>query len=385
MQKVDPVTAATRAFGDLKKLQLNLEIYVHREGNVSQERFMYIKMPTAIDVDDSAFKVQTVTEAQADAVRADFLAYNDRGADARRLLDRVLQEDPQNVSAHETMGFLEFRAGHLDEARKWYEQAVKLDSQSYIAHYYFAAISMRAEANPGDDARVESSLRAAIRLNPSYAPPFDRLAVFESARRRNLDEAHRMANTAVQLDPGNAVYRVNTANVLMQMDRGEDALSELREALRLAKSPEETAMVQNFLMQAELYMTMRDPEAEQDRQLEEPEATAEANASPEGEGNVDAEAAAEELPKGPHRFLIGRLEDVHCQVPGIDLTVTANGKTMALHSGNYYEIGFSALGFAPKGDFNPCKDLEGKSAKVEYVESSTKSTAAYVVAIELRR
>ena len=104
---------------------------------------MYFKMPTAIDVDDSAFKVQTVTEAQADAVRADFLAYNDRGADARRLLDRVLQEDPKNVSAHETMGFLEFRAGHLDEARKWYEQAVKLDSQSYIAHYYFAAISMR--------------------------------------------------------------------------------------------------------------------------------------------------------------------------------------------------------------------------------------------------
>ena len=385
MQKVDPVTAAARAFGDLKKLQLNLEIYVHREGRVPQERFMYIKMPTAIDVDDSAFKVHTVTEAQADAVRADFLAYNDRGADARRLLDRVLREDAQNVSAHETMGLLEFRAGHLDEARKWYEQAVKLDSQSYIAHYYFAAISMSAEANPGDDARVESSLRAAIKLNPSYAPPFDRLAVFESLRRRNLDEAHRMALTAVQLDPGNVVYRVNTANVLMQMNRGADALSVLREALRLAKSPQETAMVQNFLTQAELYTTTRDPEAEQDRQPEEPETTAEANASPKGEDNVDAKAAAEELPKGPHRFLVGRLEDVHCQVPGIDLTVAANGKTMALYNGNYYEIGFSALGFTAKGDFDPCKDLEGKSARVEYVESSTKSTAAYVVAIELHK
>ena len=69
-----------------------------------------------------------------------------------------------------------------------------------------------------------------------------------------------MAITAVQLDPGNAVYRVNAANVLMQMDRGEDAVSELREALRLAKSPEETAMVQNFLTQAELYTTMREPQ-----------------------------------------------------------------------------------------------------------------------------
>ena len=385
MQKVDPVSAATRAFGDLKKLQLDLELYVHREGHVPQERFMYIKMPTVIDVDDSAFNVQTVKEAQADAVRADFLAYNDRAADARLLLDRVLRKDPQNVLAHETMGFLEFRAGHLDEARKWYEQAVKLDSQSYLANYYFAAISMRAETNSDDDARVENSLRAAIKLNPSYAPPFDRLAVFESERHRNLEEARRMAITAVQLDPGNAAYRVNAANVLLQMGRRADAMSEFDEALRLAKSPQEAAMVQNIVTQAELYANTRDPEAELDRQLtEEAEANAEAKASPEEESNIDAEAA-EELPKGPHRFLVGRLEDVHCQVPGIDLKVAANGKTMALHNGNYYEIGFSTLGFAPKGDFDPCKDLEGKSAKVEYVESPTKSTAAYVVAIELHK
>jgi len=194
-----------------------------------------------------------------------------------------------------------------------------------------------------------------------------------------------MAITAVQLDPGNAAYRVNAANVLLQMGRRADAMNELDEALRLAKSPQEAAMIQNIVTQAELYANTLDPEAEQDWQLEEPETNAEANASLEGEGNVDAEAAAEELPKGPHRFLVGRLADVHCQAPGIDLKVAANGKTLALHSGNYYEIGFSALGFSPKADFNPCKDLEGKSARVEYVESSTKSTAAYVVAIELHK
>ena len=199
MQKVDPVTAATRAFGDLKQLQSNLEGYVR------QESFIYIRMSTATDVDDTAFKVQSLTEAQADAVRADFLAYNERVADARLILDRVLQEDPQNISAHETRGFLEFRAGHLDEARKWYEQAVKLDSQSYIAYYYFAAISMNAGANPGDDAQVESSLRAAIKLNPSFAPPFERLAAFEGMRRQNLDEAHMMRSPRWNWTPAASV------------------------------------------------------------------------------------------------------------------------------------------------------------------------------------
>ena len=372
-QKTDPVTAATRTFGDLNQLQSNLEGYI-RQGS-----FSYFKRSTSTGVDDTAFKVQALTAAQADAVRADFLAYNERVADARPLLDRVLQEDPQNVSAHETMGFLEFRAGHLDEARKWYGQAVKLDSQSYIAHYYFAAISMNAGASPGDDAQVEASLRAAIKLNPSFAPTFDRLAAFEGMRHRNLDEAHMMALTAVQLDPGNAGYRVNAANVLMQMDRGTDAVVVLRGALRVAKTPEETAMVQNILTQAEQYVNARD------RQAEELKANVQANSASAGASTANAEAPKEELPKGPHRFLVGTLQNVHCHASDIELTIAAKGKTMPLHSSNFYKIGFTALGFTPKGDLNPCKDLEGMSAKVEYVESSAKPAAAYVVAIELHK
>ncbi len=201
--------------------------------------------------------MQPLTETQADAVRADFLAYNERVADARPLLDRVLQEDPQNVSAHETMGFLEFRARHVEESRKWYERAVELDSQSYIANYYYAAMSMDAGAEPGDDEQVESSLRAAIKLNPSFAPAFDSLAVLEAMQHRNLDEAHMMALTAMKLEPGNAHYRMNAANVLMEMDRGKDAIVVLQNALKVAKYPAEMAMVQNSLTQTEQYLNAR--------------------------------------------------------------------------------------------------------------------------------
>lgn len=378
-QKVDPVTAATRAFGDLKQLQSNLEGYI-RQGS-----FSYFKLSTATEVDDAAFKVQALTAAQADAVRADFLACNERVTDARSLLDRVLQEDPQNVSAHETMGFLEFRAGHVEEARKWYEQAVKLDSQNYLAHYYFAAISMNAGASPGDDAQVESSLRAAIKLNPSFAPAFDRLAAFENMRHRNLDEAHMMALAATQLDPGNVGYRVTGASVLLQMERGKDAVAVLRGALRVAKSQEETAMVQNYLMHAEEYATAREHEREQQsRRADEMKGNAQANEPFADVSDPDAEVPEEDLPKGPHRFVVGTLQNVHCHTPRIDLTVAAKGKTITLHGGNYYKIQFSTLGFALKGDLNPCKDLEGMAAKVEYVESSSKPVA-YVVAVELHK
>lgn len=374
-QKVDPVTAATRAFGDLKQLQSNLEAYI-RQGS-----YMHLTMSTTTAVDDAAFKVETLTATQADALRADFLADNDRAADARSLLDRVLQEDPKNVSAHETMGFLEFRAGHLDEARKWYEQAVKLDSQSYLAHYYFAAFSMNAGPSTGDDAQVESSLRAAIKLNPSFAPAFERLAAFEGMRRQNLDEAHKMAITAVQLDPGNVGCRMTAASVLMQMQRPKDAVAVLHGALKVAKSPQETAQVQNFLTQTEAYTVARD------RQERELKANVEANAVFERQQAAYAEEAkkAEEVPMGQHHFLVGKLQDVRCNGPGIEMTVAAKGKGLAAHNGNYYKIGFTALGFTPKGDLNPCNDLEGVAAKVEYVETGSTPGAGYVVAIELHK
>ena len=43
---------------------------------------------------------------------------------------------------------------------------------------------------------------------------------------------------------------------------------------------------------------------------------------------------------------------------------------MGVHSGNYFKIDYSSLGVTLKGNLNPCSDLEGRPAKVEYVRLS---------------
>ena len=377
IQKVDPVTAAARAFGDLKQLQSALETYIQ------QAAFNYFKMATTTAVDDSAFKVEVMTPAQADAIRADFLAYNERTADAKALIDHVLQEDPKNVQAQETLGFMEFQQHHLDEARQRYAQAVQLDSQSYLAHYYFAAISMMSTVAPSDEAQIESSLRASIKLNPSFAPSYDRLAAFLGMRRRNLEEARMMGLTAVSLDPGNAGYRINVANALLAMGQGENAIKVLDNAAKLAKSPEEIQTIDILLMNAHEYA------AAQQRMGTLRQQTSEA---PPVEEQFDSSADIPRLaprkqfvPSGPHHFLVGVLNGVHCDAPNLDLTITSGAKKLALHSDNYYKIQFSALDFQPKGDLNPCHDLESRTAKVEYVESADKSDAPHLVAVELHK
>jgi len=385
-QKIDPVTAATRAFGDLNRLQSQLEQYVH-----GQAGFGFFKMKAATEIDDSTFKARPLTPSEADALQADFLAYNERTSDARSLLDRVLKDDTKNVSAHETMGYLEFRDGHLDEARKWYEQAVQLDSQSYLAHYYFAAMSLNGSTGAtNNDAQIENSLRSAIKLNPSFAPAFDMLAIFLGMRNRNLDEAHMLGLTAVSLEPGDVRYRINVAQVLLQMRQGSNAVRVLEGAAKLAKTPEDIQAVDNILRNAQAFADA------QDEDEEEPDHDAMAEAKPTSVPGKSVEVSASVegptlkrrnifVAKGPHHFFTGTLKDVHCDNPQLDLTVNGAGKSLALHAENYYKIQFSALNFAPSADLNPCKDLEGRPAKVEYVESADKSATARVLSIELHK
>jgi len=378
-QNVDAVAAATRAFGDLKQLQSTLEGYV-RQGS-----FQYLKMPGATDVNDAAFQSHALATPQADAVRADFLAYNERTTDARALLDHILQEDPNNVSVHETMGFLEFQARHFDEARNWYAQAVKLDSQSYLAHYYFAAISMNTTIGPGEESQVESSLRTSIKLNPNFAPSYDRLAVFLAMHHRDLDEAHMMALNAVALEPGNLSYRMDTANVLLQMERGTDAVAVIRNAMHLASSPQESAMADNFLQHAEEYAQAQEHNRHISEQMKEGTSTADAsNHVAEADIASDSVPHDEAPPAGPYHFVTGVLKNVRCNTPAIDLNVIVAGRTLGLHSSNYFKIDYTVLDFTLKGNLNPCADLEGRPAKVEYVESASKDQAS-VVAIEIHR
>ena len=381
-KKVDPLTAATSAFGDLKQLQDQLFYYIQ------QGRFSYFEVRTTTEVDDSAFQVEPLTAPRADALCADFLAYNQRTKDARALLDHVLREDPNNVAAHETMGFLEFREGHLDEAKKWYAKAVELDSQSYLAHYYFAAMSMQGSLG-ADEAKVENSLRQAIKLNPSFAPSFDRLAVFLGSRHRDLDEAHLMGLSAVSLDPGNVGYRINVANVLMAMQQGERAVEVLQAAEKVAKSPEESQFVENALLNAQAYAaSQQEIERQNQRSREEAQAYAKGG-SLSGTSNDDAPVPhlvrRNFVPNGPHHFITGVLQNVHCDASNLDLAVKSSGKTTALHSDNYFKLQFSALGFQPSGNLKPCSDLEGRPAKVEYVDSANKGDAARVLSIELHK
>jgi Tfp pilus assembly protein PilF len=378
-QQVDPVTAGERAFGDLPQLQKLLEMYI------SRFTFSYMKITVPQDVNEASFQAKAIPLSDADAVRADFLAYNDRGKDARALLDTVLRDDPQNVQAHETMGFLEFRGGNFEAARKWYEQAVQLDSQSYVAHYYYAVISMRSGADVHPD-QIEASLQEAIKLNPKFAPSYDALAMFYGMHREKLDEAHMMNLHAVALDPGNLGFRLNTAMVLQQEERFKDAISVLKSSTGLAKTPEEAATLDTRIKQLE-ESQQRHAQTEGPTKQARPEYTG--NNGPTTTAKIlslPAPIHPTETQHGPKQTAQGVIHGVHCTDPStIELKVELGSKATSLYSNNYYEIPFSASNFTPQSEIHPCLDLEGMKASIQYFATSDKTVDGQILSIELSK
>jgi predicted Zn-dependent protease len=91
--------------------------------------------------------------------------------------------------------------------------------------------------------QIEASLRTSIQLNPEFAPAFDQLAQFCATHNGNLEEASLLNLKAIELEPSSVAFRLNRANLLMQMKRPNEAITLLQATAKLANDPQQLAEV----------------------------------------------------------------------------------------------------------------------------------------------
>ncbi|HEX4310342.1 MAG TPA: hypothetical protein VHZ25_09965 [Acidobacteriaceae bacterium] len=383
-QNEDPVRAAGEAFGDLKQLQSTLEDYI------GQGRYMVFHMNSAAaPIDPNTMQVTPLTPPQVDAMRADFLAYSGRSDDAQALLNLVMKVDPNDEPAHETMGFIELRAGHRDDAKKWFGEAAAMNPQSYLALFHLGSLEVEA-GDKGDEA--EASLRTAIKLNPRFAPAYDALAMLYGTRHENLDEAHMLELQAMSLEPGNVNYRLNVANLLTEQQHFDDAIRVLQSAEKVARTPLEADVVQRVLTQVERNKAQMEQWKQQQAQAE--VHTTVVAQSPGGSGTGAAGNLQPATPPrhptetlhGADRIVEGVIRGAHCNGPGVlELTVVGAKGSVSLYNNDAYKIDFRALNFTPTGEIHPCQDLEGMKARVHYFATADKTVDGQITMIALSK
>ena len=377
----DSVVAAQEAFGDLKALERQLGFYIQ---GAQYKQFVLSSAVAAID--PASYKVRVLTQAEFDARRADLMAYIGRTDDARALLKSVLASNPNLPEPHETMGYLNLQSGDRDGARNAYLEAIHLNSQDFLAYYQFANISMTGSYKQ-DDPQIESSLQTSIKLNPQFAFAYDDLSSIYARSRDRLEDAQGLNNQAVQLDRTNFYFRINAANLFMMRDKPDQAEKVLQFARTLANSPQQSSLVEERLNQISL---MRKANAAGSSASTLPSlATVSSTAT---EVKVTPVAIPPEHPvevaRAPRHTVLGTIRNVHCEAPSyleMEIEVTAKPGHVTLYTSDYFNLDLSALGFEPKKEMNPCRELNDFKAKIIYAQGSDKTIDGQIVSIELHK
>jgi tetratricopeptide (TPR) repeat protein len=158
---------------------------------------------------DASTQATPLTEAEAQAYLGDLLLHSYR-KDAYTYLEKAIKLDPNLGMAHASMGMAYFREGKVNEARASLERAVSLNSQNYLAHYYYAfTLSRQSEEGapvsaytPEIAAKIRQHLQKAIALRPDFLESYNLLAFVSLVSGENLNEAIDALKLALKTSPG---------------------------------------------------------------------------------------------------------------------------------------------------------------------------------------
>jgi tetratricopeptide (TPR) repeat protein len=389
----DPVAAAEAAFGDLKKLQSELERYIRQP---QYQHLVLNRIPA--DSNPASYTVRTLTQPEFNAHRAEFLAHVGRTDEALALLASVLQADPSNAQSCETMGYLAVHAGYQNAARDWYAKAVALGSRSFLAHYNYAVFTLESgqkdsaleDSNRVESAHsIETSLRTAITLNPGFAPAYDLLAQLYAAQPDMAAEARKLQFQAIQLDGDNLSYRLHASSLLEAQGKYHEAVRALEAARPLARGESAAAMLASRIREIGQLRTTHEEGADILARFGK-------STTVEGKTGIPAtpgqSAAASRYPAGPatgrRHQVSGSIRSIRCDTGNsleITLQVAARPRPLLLYTNDRVNMDLTAFGFTPPAEVDPCTGLKNYRAQVMYAESPDKTVDGQIIAVMLRK
>jgi tetratricopeptide (TPR) repeat protein len=130
-QGVRDEDAIVRAFGDLKRLEKDLDDYIR------QYTFRYGVRKGDFAPRSEAIAARELAPAESLAERGGFMGLHGPTQQAAALLDEALRLDPGLAAVHEGRGLLAWREGKRDEARAAFEKALAMNPTHVSTLYGF--------------------------------------------------------------------------------------------------------------------------------------------------------------------------------------------------------------------------------------------------------
>src|SRR5258706_975412 len=177
---------------------------------------------------DNEMKVAPVSEAEAQGYLGDLLLHINKLNEAEVRLQQALTLDPKVSMAQASLGILRARQGQFGEARKNLQEAVKEDSNNYLAHYYYAYALSREGMDANNFVRsywpetisiMRAELKKAIGESPAFPESYSLLAFVNMISGDQLDESINLLKRALSLSPGRQDLDFMLAQIYMRQEK----------------------------------------------------------------------------------------------------------------------------------------------------------------------
>jgi tetratricopeptide (TPR) repeat protein len=326
---------------DLKKYigQKNFEV-----SNLNSDKYSFTEI---------SLKVAPISTAEAKAVQGDLLFHSNHRAEAKKFIEDALTLNPELSSANASYGLLKFNEKNYAEAQKYLEKAIENDSKNYFAYFSLAYILSRKDMTTfgfvvGYDAayaeQIRNNLRKAIELNPDFAESYQLFAFVNAVRNENLDEGIEMIKKALEIAPGNQIYNLRYAELLMRKRDFTNARKITQKIIQTSADDQSKIYALNTLNQINVWESQL-REIEENKKRPQTESTVTDKVLSEEEiQKLNARAMLESLnqalrkPKTDEKRILGLLQKVDCNENGVIYSVKSNDKIIYFRSDSVNEI-----------------------------------------------
>jgi tetratricopeptide (TPR) repeat protein len=301
----DPIEAAHRTFGDLKKLEEQLESYVHRRA------YYYNDIKLHGEVSEKEFTVRALSTAEGLVHQGDYLLHANHLPEAIALLHEAERIDPKVRGLYDGLGYYYFLKADYDNADKQFALALADNPGDAGAYFYRASILYRRSGYTRESTpQIIAGLEKVLALEPDFAPAHAFLSMAYIASPAEISKAIPEAARAVNLEPGNMAYFIDYGRALLANGKQAEARQVADRASRTATWQPDRTMATNFLKAVNHQASL---------QAREP--------VPGGAHDRAASEADEEAGSLEPSVVSGRISEVTCgHFPAVMFTLTTPGE-----------------------------------------------------------
>ncbi|KJR96566.1 MAG: hypothetical protein VR65_27875 [Desulfobulbaceae bacterium BRH_c16a] len=152
-------------------------------------------------------------------------------SEAIELYDQVLASDPDNDSVHLRLGLLYSHQEQYEKAEKIFRRLVEKNDGSYFAHLSLARLLTQIEQYP----EAEREYEKALELNWSKDLSYEIGHLYMSQQKH--EDALRLYTAIVEHDPFDERAALSRVQVLLEMEKNDQALDELKTISNFSKNP----------------------------------------------------------------------------------------------------------------------------------------------------